>query len=82
MHLLDAGGILSGHDGGLSGLVGRDDPVQMDDTLANGCFEADRSPVGRVDRACQAVANMVVVRRRIRDFVGDAGDGLQAGSTG
>src|SRR5579871_2727991 len=77
MHLLDAGRILSGHNRGLTGLVGCNDAVEVDDPVPDRHLEADRAPVGRVDGTPDAIANMVVVGRRIRDLVGDTRDSLE-----
>ena len=57
--------------------VGRDDTVQMHDTIADCDLEADRPPVAFVDDANDTVANVIVVRRGIRKLMGRSSNRLQ-----
>ena len=58
-------GIFGGYDGGLARAIGGDQAVQMHDAVAHRCLESDRSPVGGVDLAGEAVTDVVVGGKHI-----------------
>ena len=72
MHLLDAGRILDCDDRRPSRGLIDNEAVQMHDSVPDRDLEADRPPISRIDRSCDAVADMVIVRGRIGNFAGQA----------
>ncbi|MCP1773532.1 hypothetical protein J2R73_008800 [Bradyrhizobium japonicum] len=77
VNFLDAIGVLGGNDRRAPSLTGRDEAVQMHDPSAASHPETDGPPVGGFHSTHNALANVLIVSRRVRDFVRETCHRLQ-----
>src|SRR5581483_611874 len=77
VHLFHALDIFRGDHRRLSRALLGDDATQVNDTVLDNDGEAERAPVVLLHRSDNALADVIVVSRRIGDVTGEAGDSLQ-----
>ncbi|KTT92328.1 hypothetical protein NS44R_14655, partial [Mammaliicoccus sciuri] len=71
VHFLDAGSILRGDDSGLPGPFVHDDAPEVHHAVVDRDLQTERTPIRRIERAHDAVVDVLVVRRGVGNLVSD-----------